>query len=103
MKNYDVGLIPFVKNEFTKGVYPLKINEYLAAGMAVVMTDFVDLQDFNESCRIPNDPEEFTLAVGQYIHEDSFEQKLNRASIAAQNSWEYRTEAIYKIINKLES
>ncbi|MCU0326563.1 MAG: hypothetical protein MUF45_15135, partial [Spirosomaceae bacterium] len=29
MKRIDVGLIPFKKNEFTKSIYPLKINEYL--------------------------------------------------------------------------
>ena len=31
---------PFVKNDFTRGVYPLKINEYLAVGLPVVSTRF---------------------------------------------------------------
>jgi 3-deoxy-D-arabino-heptulosonate 7-phosphate (DAHP) synthase len=32
LSQIDVAIIPFVKNEFTRNIYPLKINEYLAAG-----------------------------------------------------------------------
>jgi hypothetical protein len=44
----QVGIIPFVKNGFTKNIYPMKINQYLAYGMPVVTTDFADLSDFGD-------------------------------------------------------
>ncbi|MFB7884617.1 glycosyltransferase [Microbacterium sp. NPDC056057] len=34
-----VGLIPYVINDYTRGVSPLKTYEYLASGVAVVATD----------------------------------------------------------------
>jgi len=46
LKTFSLGIIPFIKNQFTKGIYPLKINEYLAAGIPVVSTNFGYLEDF---------------------------------------------------------
>ena len=43
----DVVLIPFQCNTLTESIYPLKINEYLAAGKAVVSSDFsTDIRSF---------------------------------------------------------
>ena len=36
MSNCDVGMIPFISNEMTNAVSPIKIFEYAAAGMSVV-------------------------------------------------------------------
>lgn len=38
-KAFDVALLPFVKNELTENANPLKLREYLAAGLPVVSTD----------------------------------------------------------------
>nr|WP_255669150.1 glycosyltransferase [Aeromicrobium duanguangcaii] len=38
LRSSTVGLIPYVINEYTRGVNPLKTYEYLAAGLAVVST-----------------------------------------------------------------
>ena len=32
MSEYKVGIIPYKKNKFTDGIYPSKLNEYLASG-----------------------------------------------------------------------
>jgi glycosyltransferase involved in cell wall biosynthesis len=37
-KGFDVGLIPFKINELTRAVNPIKLREYLAAGLPVVST-----------------------------------------------------------------
>ena len=46
VKHFSVGIIPFKRSEFIKTVYPLKINEYFAAGVPVVTTNFSYLDDF---------------------------------------------------------
>lgn len=38
VRSFDVGLIPFLVNEMTEGVTPLKLYEYLASGVPVVST-----------------------------------------------------------------
>jgi teichuronic acid biosynthesis glycosyltransferase TuaH len=40
LQYFDCVLIPFRKNTLTRSIYPLKINEYLAAGKPVIATHF---------------------------------------------------------------
>ena len=36
LKGFDVALIPYALNEATRGIYPMKTQEYLAGGKPVV-------------------------------------------------------------------
>ncbi|MCU0333876.1 MAG: glycosyltransferase, partial [Chitinophagaceae bacterium] len=55
LASFDVGIIPFAKTGFTKAIYPLKINEYLMAGLPVVTTRFTHLDDFEPFCHVADD------------------------------------------------
>jgi glycosyltransferase involved in cell wall biosynthesis len=43
MLDFDVGLIPFIKNELTVSVDPIKYYEYRALGLPVISTDFGEM------------------------------------------------------------
>lgn len=43
MLDFDVGLIPFLKNDLTASVDPIKYYEYRALGLPVVSTDFGEM------------------------------------------------------------
>lgn len=90
VKNWDVALIPFVKNEFTKMIYPLKINEYLAVGVPVVCTSFGDLSDFKEIIRVGQDHEAFVEGVRKEIKYNNRLKASKRKDFASRNSWEAR-------------
>lgn len=90
VKRMDIGLIPFVTNEFTKYIYPLKINEYLAAGLPVVSTSFSDLSDFDEIIYRGDDPDSFLAAGKRAVAEDSREQRVKRRAFAQTHRWEAR-------------
>ena len=102
VKNFSAGIIPFLKTEFNKGIYPLKINEYLAAGVPVVTTNFSYLSDFGSVIRIAETREEFREYLLEEIKNDSLEKKLARQSVAKENSWEHRGEELSAVIEKLE-
>lgn len=87
----DIGIIPFVKNSFTRNIYPLKINEYLIQGKPVVTTDFSDLSDFEDMVEIVSTPDDFIKAL-----DNSFQAKSNSIeqqiiSFAYANTWEARS------------
>ena len=44
MGEFDVGLIPFKKNELAASVDPIKFYEYRALGLPVISTDFGEMQ-----------------------------------------------------------
>jgi glycosyltransferase involved in cell wall biosynthesis len=45
LRHCDVALIPFLVNDHTRGSLPLKLFEYLAAGLPVVATDLPNLRE----------------------------------------------------------
>jgi glycosyltransferase involved in cell wall biosynthesis len=100
LQEMDVCVIPYIKNEVTRGVYPLKINEYLAAGKAVVMTDFAPLAEFKEVASIVSTKEEFVASLKQELQNDNEYKKRIRIETARLNSWENRVEELSGIIER---
>ena len=101
IQGFDVGLIPFLDNDFTSGIYPLKINEYLAAGKAVISTEFGDLDDFRRIITITPHQDTFVRSIKLVLENDSTAEQENRVEIASQNSWPARAEHFGAIINDL--
>ena len=101
LKSFDVGIIPFIKNDFTEGIYPMKINEYLAAGLPVVSTRFGDMNTFEEVANICNTHPEFLQAIEICLdHGASSTQKMERIHFAQENTWEKRAEEFLGILYK---
>jgi glycosyltransferase involved in cell wall biosynthesis len=98
LKNMDVCIIPYLRTEGTKGVYPLKINEYLAAGKPVVMTDFAPLPEFDSVVRVASSKENFLEYVKKEIDFSSEDLKYQRIETARKNSWENRVEELSGVI-----
>lgn len=91
LSQWAVCLIPFLQTPFTKTIYPLKINEYLASGKPVVTTDFADLSDFAGLVRIAENREDFVQGIQREIRGDNRLKASRRREFAMQNSWEART------------
>jgi glycosyltransferase involved in cell wall biosynthesis len=99
LKYSDVAIIPFLKNQLTKCIYPLKVNEYLGAGMPVVSTYFSkDVVSFKDLIYLADTEEEFVKILGVALAEPK-DHKLNeRVKFAKENTWESRIEMIWKLI-----
>lgn len=101
LKDVDVCIIPYIKNELTRGVYPLKVNEYLAAGKAVVMTDFSRLNDLQEHVKAVSGKEDFAKAIRSEMLDDSREKRESRIKKAKENSWENKAEEFSDVVDNL--
>jgi glycosyltransferase involved in cell wall biosynthesis len=87
----DVGLLPFVVTTSPRAISHLKMFEYLAMGVRVVATQFVEREGLL-GMHVAADPEKFVAAVGQ-----AAEEPVDRAAIAAfteANSWQARVGAL---------
>jgi glycosyltransferase involved in cell wall biosynthesis len=91
--------VPFKKNILTKSIYPLKINEYLAAGKPVIATGFSeDIYSFKNVIHIAENDEEFVYAIDKAITENSQEMIKARMQVAQQNTWTSRVKQFWEII-----
>lgn len=96
-----VGLIPYVDNRYTQGVSPLKVYEYLAAGMAVVSTNIPGVHATPSAIWVERDLASFVDRVVALSSEDNAECVRLRQEIAAEHSWLKRGEAIRGLLSEL--
>lgn len=98
LQHFDCAIIPFRYDNLTAGIYPLKINEYLAGGKAVVTTDFSeDIAAFRDDVYLANSHEDFLQAIDKAIADNSKECQQKRLAAASQNSWENRAEMFWSL------
>jgi glycosyltransferase involved in cell wall biosynthesis len=90
-KGFDVGLNPFRINELTLNANPLKVREYLAAGLPVVSTDIPEVAILG-SCRIGKDPAHFLAEVDAALQKPGPQHQISE--LVRGESWEARLEEI---------
>jgi len=98
LKQCDVGLIPYLCTEYTKNIYPLKINEYLSVGVPVVLTAFAHLPEFSNIVSFASSKEDFCKAIEREIKNDSVIKISERIKYAEQSSWENRAVEFEQVI-----
>ncbi len=91
---FDVAMIPFVVNELTRNVNPIKLREYLAAGRAVVSTPLPEAARYAPQVVTAGTAQEFVAACERAMAEDSPAQRAERAAAVAEEGWGRRVEEI---------
>jgi glycosyltransferase involved in cell wall biosynthesis len=96
----DAGLIPYARNELTNSIFPMKVYEYLAAGLAVVATPLPALVNVEDVATAPDAPGIARL-LDEAIAGDSPDLRVGRSRRAASHSWERRLHEISMAIEAL--
>lgn len=96
----DAGLIPYARNELTNSIFPMKVYEYLAAGLPVVATPLPALAGIDAVLSAP-DAHGIAGLLEQALTQDSPERRAARSRDAKAHSWERRIEEIATAVNAL--
>ena len=97
---FDVGLIPFVMNDLTKAVNPLKLMEYYAIGMPVISTRLPDIVDVPGPLYFADTHEEFGDRLDEILHSDLSALRQQAQEVARQNSWAVRAESFMQFVDQ---
>jgi glycosyltransferase involved in cell wall biosynthesis len=89
----DVGLLPHVATPLTEAMSPLKVYEYLAAGLPVAATDLEPVRDLGPRVALACPGGDFTGAVRRALALGRAREDERQEFIAA-NSWARRHETI---------
>ena len=99
LERFDLCLIPFKVDAFTKKIYPSKFHQYLAAGKPVVSSPLPDLEPFVPWVEFYTAPEEMEIKIEKCLNEDSPEKAAARRKIAGENTWDRRVESMMEIFH----
>jgi glycosyltransferase involved in cell wall biosynthesis len=96
---FDVGLCPYVWNDWMRSGFPLKLYEYLAAGKPVVASGNPDLAGMEPDVVLARGAAEFVAAVERALRLDADQDRARRISLAARNTWDTRTQRLLDLVS----
>ena len=97
-QSFDVGLIPFLLNDLTKAVNPLKLMEYFAIGLPVISTRLPDILDVPGPLFFASTHQEFGDQLESVLSRDCTILKKEALETAKKNSWDSRAEDFARFI-----
>lgn len=88
-----VGLVPYKVDDFNLASSPLKVLEYLAAGIEAVSTPLPSIVELGPTVRLAETPEDFAQAVVDALERPRTQPLVEaRYRVAADRSWDVVTE-----------
>jgi len=100
LKGLAVALVPYRANELTRNIFPLKLFEYLAAGLPVVVGGLPELRRFEGTIGVADEPQDYPGLVRRAIAEDGPDKRAERVALAAENTWDRRVEEISLLVEE---
>ncbi len=99
---FDVATIPFIVNEVTHAVSPLKLFEYMAGGKPVIVTPMRESMRY-DGVLVADTPESFSRRIDEALqlrHAPAYLQRID--AVARANTWEARAEQILSALDEIE-
>jgi len=99
-KSFDVALNPFEISELTLAANPLKIREYLAAGLQVISTDIPEARIL-EHCLVANTHDDFISKIEMALANPKSRNVISDSVV--DESWESKVDELGAILDKLDA
>ena len=93
LKGFAAGLVPFVVNDYTRDINPVKAREYLSAGLPVIGTALPEIAALGEAVAA-TDHADFIAAVARAIRDDTPARRTARSTAMAGETWAQRVVAL---------
>ncbi len=97
----SVGLIPYAHNRLTASIFPMKVYEYLAAGLPVVATSLPPLAGV-EGIAFADDAEAAVEAIEVALASGTEAERQARSRLADGHSWTMRIDEIGNALDALD-
>ena len=97
---FDVAILPYRICEQVLNSNPIKLREYLAAGLPVVSVRYPEVEKFADLVCIADNHDAFVAAIEVARNLDSDAARAERLNAMADQTWERRVETVVGIINE---
>ncbi len=100
-KGMDVGIIPYRLDERMKFVNPIKLREYLSAGLPVVSTAVPEVRNYERWCAIAEGGAGFVEAIERALAGDSPRLRQERSAAMKNETWPMRVAEIARVVDEV--
>jgi glycosyltransferase involved in cell wall biosynthesis len=97
-QHFDVCIMPYLLNDYTNFIYPLKLHEYLASGRPVVASPTRLLQEFDGTIQLCRSSEQWSVGISTALQPEanSVEARRARQEIAKKHDWDTIVRSIVR-------
>ncbi len=97
-KGFSVALIPHLVNELTIHMNPIKLREYMSAGLPIVSTALPEVRQYPDHCTVAENYEEFEQSVALALQHDSPVRRIQRSQTMKHETWECKVALLSEIV-----
>src|SRR5688572_29393493 len=98
-KGFDVAILPFRVNKLTLAANPLKLREYLAAGLPVVATALPEAQRLAPWVRVGRNHDDFLHEIDAVVEGGVLGPSAARSAAMEKESWDAKVEAMSDLVD----
>src|SRR5262249_3981109 len=99
-KGFDVGMIPYRIDERSAFVNPLKLREYLSAGLPVVATPVPEVSRYARLAHVAHEPQDFVAALERAL-DDDMAARGERSLAMAEETWAVRVAHVARTVDEI--
>ena len=98
LNGMDALLIPYLHNELTEYISPIKLYEYLAVGKPIISVDLPGVRPLQDWVSLAKDQPGFVQAIQRALDEDDPQIYLARRKAALEHTWEARIKLMWDVV-----
>lgn len=102
LRAFDVGLVPFRGSCLIDAVNPVKVYEYLAAGLPVASSAFAEIAAFESVISICRTSADWEAAVRRAIAPGQSQDVARRRAFAEENLWSAKAKALLTALAEIQ-
>ncbi len=91
---FDVALMPWLRNDWIEHSNPIKLKEYLALGLPVVSTDFPEVHYYSDAIAIARDADHFVGLVREALQGNALGTEQTRRARVEGSTWDRQADAL---------
>lgn len=99
LRSFDVGLIPFRHTPLAHHANPIKLYEYLAAGVPVVSTSIPSVRPVPGSVWLADEATGMAVACGRAMRHNNESSRRERSNGMREHAWRHRIEKLSAIVS----
>jgi hypothetical protein len=102
-KGFAVGLIPHKVNDLTRNMNPIKLREYVCAGLPVVSVALPEVAFYPDQCTVAPDYVAFEQGILNALATDSPEARRRRSDAMREETWERKVARLAEIVARTQA